>query len=105
MPTPDEIYKKVFEEELAAGSSEAIARARAGAAKARAEGGIPTTSSGKEVRPVAGGADEARTQAVSERVQRLLAVVKPEALQRVERQPLDRVNVWPHLMAAEAVAL
>jgi len=43
--------------------------------------------------------------AVPERVQRLLAVVKPEAIQKVERQPMDRVNVWPHLMAAEMVAL
>jgi quinol-cytochrome oxidoreductase complex cytochrome b subunit len=45
------------------------------------------------------------TAAVPERVQRLLAVVKPEAIQKVERQPMDRVNVWPHLMAAELVAL
>ena len=42
---------------------------------------------------------------VPERVQRLLAVVKPEAIQKIERQPMDRVNVWPHLMAAELVAL
>ena len=42
---------------------------------------------------------------VPERVQRLLAVVKPEAIQKIERQPMDRVNVWPHLMAAEFVAL
>ncbi len=40
-----------------------------------------------------------------DRIQRLLAVVKPEAIQRVEREPIDRVNVWPHLMAAEFVAL
>jgi menaquinol-cytochrome c reductase cytochrome b/c subunit len=43
--------------------------------------------------------------AVPERVQRLLAVVKPEAIQKVERQPMDRVNVWPHLMAAEMFSL
>lgn len=43
--------------------------------------------------------------AVPERVQRLLAVVKPEAIQKVERQPMDRVNVWPHLMVAEFVSL
>jgi menaquinol-cytochrome c reductase cytochrome b/c subunit len=43
--------------------------------------------------------------AVPERVQRLLAVVKPEAIQKVERQPMDRVNVWPHLMAAEFISL
>jgi menaquinol-cytochrome c reductase cytochrome b/c subunit len=44
-------------------------------------------------------------EAVPERVQRLLAVVKPEAIQRVEREPIDRVNVWPHLMAAEFLSL
>jgi menaquinol-cytochrome c reductase cytochrome b/c subunit len=43
--------------------------------------------------------------AVPERVQRLLAVVKPEAIQKVERRPMDRVNVWPHLMAAEFLSL
>ena len=43
--------------------------------------------------------------AVPERVQRLLAVVKPEAIQKVERQPMDRVNVWPHLMVAEFISL
>ena len=43
--------------------------------------------------------------AVPDRVQRLLAVVRPEAIQKVERQPMDRVNVWPHLMAAEFVSL
>src|SRR5918992_2827266 len=43
--------------------------------------------------------------AVPERVQRLLAVVKPEAIQKVERRPMDRVNVWPHLMAAEFISL
>ncbi|MBW3591363.1 MAG: hypothetical protein KY393_05900, partial [Actinobacteria bacterium] len=40
-----------------------------------------------------------------ERMQRLLAVVKPEAIQRVEKEPIDRVNVWPHLMASEFVSL
>ena len=44
-------------------------------------------------------------QVAPDRMQRLLAVVKPEAIQRVEREPIDRVNTWPHLMAAEAVAL
>jgi len=43
--------------------------------------------------------------AVPERVQRLLAVVKPEAIQKIERQPMDRVNVWPHLMVAEFASL
>ncbi len=44
-------------------------------------------------------------EAVPERIQRLLAVVKPEAIQRVEKEPIDRVNVWPHLMASEMLAI
>lgn len=48
---------------------------------------------------------ESNGGAAPERIQRLLAVVKPEAIQRVEREPIDRVNTWPHLMAAEFVAL
>lgn len=55
------------------------------------------------------GARAARTGgnggASPDRIQRLLAVVKPEAIQRVEREPMDRVNVWPHLMASEFVSL
>ena len=59
------------------------------------------STSGAPTRRVAGNGDGA----VPDRVQRLLAVVKPEAIQKVERQPMDRVNVWPHLMAAEFVSL
>src|SRR5437660_2879155 len=44
-------------------------------------------------------------EGVPERIQRLLAVVKPEAIQRVEKEPIDRVNVWPHLMASEMLAI
>ncbi len=44
-------------------------------------------------------------EAVPERIQRLLAVVKPEAIQRVEKEPIDRVNTWPHLMASEMLAI
>ena len=65
------------------------------AAKARPTGGAPAKKA------VGNGAGPA----VPERVQRLLAVVKPEAIQKVERRPMDRVNVWPHLMAAEFVSL
>src|ERR671925_1943965 len=36
---------------------------------------------------------------------RLLAVVRQEAIQRMERVPDDKINVWPHLIAAEFVSL
>ncbi|MFL5768198.1 MAG: menaquinol-cytochrome c reductase cytochrome b subunit, partial [Actinomycetota bacterium] len=36
---------------------------------------------------------------------RLLALVPPEGIQRVEREQGDRINVWPHLMLEEFVAM
>jgi menaquinol-cytochrome c reductase cytochrome b/c subunit len=164
MPTPDEVFEQVLQEETAKGSSPAVAQARAKAARVRAQRGAkdpnkPDPSTAKATaqgaeetapaaaaseqpvaatteQPAAGGASQqpaarpspparsaakpaggSRTGAparravgngagaVPERVQRLLAVVKPEAIQKVERQPMDRVNVWPHLMAAEFVSL
>jgi menaquinol-cytochrome c reductase cytochrome b/c subunit len=131
MPTPDEIFEQVLAEETAKGSSPAVAQSRAKAARVRAQKGAadPTkavaaakpaaapaaeaaapTATATAAKPAAAKAAPAKKaagngQAVPERVQRLLAVVKPEAIQKIERQPMDRVNVWPHLMAAELVAL
>ncbi len=104
----------------AAEASEPAAEAPAAEPKPTAAAGAPAaaTSTPAAAKPAAakpaarpaGGAPAKKavgngTAAVPERVQRLLAVVKPEAIQKVERQPMDRVNVWPHLMAAEFVAL
>jgi menaquinol-cytochrome c reductase cytochrome b/c subunit len=36
---------------------------------------------------------------------RLLALVPPEGIQRVEREQGDRVNTWPHLLIEEMVAM
>lgn len=135
MPTPDEVYEQVLAEEQAKGSSPVVATSRAKAARVRAERGAkdpskpdPSTAPRKaaaeakpaEAKPAAAAPAKATTAPktgaparkaaagggpVPERVQRLLAVVKPEAIQKVERQPMDRVNVWPHLLAAEFVAL
>jgi hypothetical protein len=81
----------------------AAAEAKPAAAATAAKPAAKTTAarSGAPVKRAAGNG----ATAVPERVQRLLAVVKPEAIQKVERQPMDRVNVWPHLMAAEFVSL
>ncbi len=133
MPTPDEIYEQVLAEETAKGSSPAVAQSRAKAARVRAQKGAAdptkptaakaaapaataeakpaataTTAPAAKAKPVGTPAKKAvgnGAGAVPERVQRLLAVVKPEAIQKIERQPMDRVNVWPHLMAAEFVSL
>jgi len=40
-----------------------------------------------------------------EMTHRLLAMVPPEGIQRVERTQDDKVNVWPHLLVEEFVAV
>jgi menaquinol-cytochrome c reductase cytochrome b/c subunit len=95
-PPPAEQPAATSEAPAAEGARPAAAAASGG--RARPAGG-PTT--GAPARRAAGNGPVA----VPERVQRLLAVVKPEAIQKVERQPMDRVNVWPHLMAAEFLSL
>ena len=69
----------------------AAAGAPAGPAAARLAPG-PT---GRVPTPKAGAADK----------HRLLALVAPEGVQRVEREQGDRVNTFPHLMIEEFVAL
>jgi len=39
------------------------------------------------------------------RTQRLLTVVRSAPIQQVKGEPQDKVNTWPHLVAAEFVAL
>jgi quinol-cytochrome oxidoreductase complex cytochrome b subunit len=39
------------------------------------------------------------------RTQRLLTVVRAGAIQGTTKEPADKVNVWPHLLAIEFVAL
>ena len=94
----------------AAPAAEAKPAAAATAAPAAAKPAGAKPAAAKPAARPTGGAPAKKAvgnggAAVPERVQRLLAVVKPEAIQKVERQPMDRVNVWPHLMAAEFVAL
>ncbi len=89
------------------------AKLAAEAPKIGAPGSKPAVAAGSGARPASATASATGPTkkavgnggAVPERVQRLLAVVKPEAIQKVERQPMDRVNVWPHLMAAEFTSL
>jgi menaquinol-cytochrome c reductase cytochrome b/c subunit len=97
-----------------AGEGGGEAKPAAAAAEAKPAAAATAKPAAAAARPAAraagsgGGAKKAVGNggpAVPERVQRLLAVVKPEAIQKVERRPMDRVNVWPHLMAAEFVSL
>ncbi len=57
--------------------------------------------------PAAAAAAAPAVAAVPEgvRTQRLLTVVKAGAIQQVKAEPTDKVNVWPHLLAIEFVAL
>ncbi|HVF12674.1 MAG TPA: menaquinol-cytochrome c reductase cytochrome b subunit [Actinomycetota bacterium] len=81
------------------------AAAAGASATATAEGEAPADAAGGGSRAAARAKTSGNGGEAPERIQRLLAVVKPEAIQRVEREPIDRVNTWPHLMAAEFVAL
>jgi menaquinol-cytochrome c reductase cytochrome b/c subunit len=75
----------------AAGGGAAVAVAAAVTAPAR-EAPLPT---GNLPTPKKGADDK----------HRLLALVPPEGIQRVEREQGDRVNVWPHLLIEEFVAM
>ena len=68
----------------------AVAAAPAASTSAPADAGGPT--------PVSGPPPGVRTQ-------RLLTVVKAGAIQGTTKEPTDKVNVWPHLLAIEFVAL
>ena len=87
----------------------AAAEAKPAAAEAKPAAAAQAKPAATATKPKAGAPAQRAVgnggPAVPERVQRLLAVVKPEAIQKVERQPMDRVNVWPHLMAAEFISL
>jgi hypothetical protein len=52
-----------------------------------------------------GPAPAARAVPEGVRTQRLLTVVQAGAIQQVRSEPVDKVNVWPHLLAIEFVAL
>jgi hypothetical protein len=64
------------------------------AARVAAATGRTTTGNGGGGRGLGGG-----------EVHRLLAVVPPEGIQRTVKRQDDKVNVWPHLLAAEFVSL
>jgi menaquinol-cytochrome c reductase cytochrome b/c subunit len=65
---------------------------------AGAQAAVPTASGPTPAPVVAGPPPGVRTQ-------RLLTVVKAGAIQGTTKEPADKVNVWPHLLAIEFVAL
>jgi menaquinol-cytochrome c reductase cytochrome b/c subunit len=61
------------------------------------------TAPERQAPPPTGNVPEAKKGAPEKH--RLLALVPPEGIQRVEREQGDRINVWPHLLIEEFVAM
>ncbi len=83
----------------------AVAPAAAAAAPApvAAGGATATIAPARQAPAPTGNVPEAKKGAQEKH--RLLALVPPEGIQRVEREQGDRINVWPHLLIEEFVAM
>jgi hypothetical protein len=82
----------------------APAAAAVAAAVAAAPAGTATVTAPERQAPApTGNVPEAKKGAPEKH--RLLALVPPEGIQRVEREQGDRINVWPHLLIEEFVAM
>jgi menaquinol-cytochrome c reductase cytochrome b/c subunit len=93
----------------AAATDGAQAAPAAPAAAASAPGGVavaapPTIAAPVREAPPPTGNVPAPKKGADEK-HRLLALVPPEGIQRVEREQGDRINVWPHLLIEEFVAM
>lgn len=103
--------KPAAEEKPAAAAASEPEPAAVAAAPAASKAPAAPAAAPPAAAPAAGGRRAAARAGVGagdaapERMQRLLAVVKPESIQRVEKEPIDRVNTWPHLMAGEFLAV
>jgi menaquinol-cytochrome c reductase cytochrome b/c subunit len=73
------------------------------AAPATAPAGTTTLAPTRQAPAPTGNVPEPKKGA--EEKHRLLALVPPEGIQRVEREQGDRINVWPHLLIEEFIAL
>jgi menaquinol-cytochrome c reductase cytochrome b/c subunit len=88
----------------AAATAAAPAAAAVAAAPAAAAAGTATVTAPERQAPApTGNVPEAKKGAPEKH--RLLALVPPEGIQRVEREQGDRINVWPHLLIEEFVAM
>ena len=77
--------------------------AAAPTAAAAAVGTATITAPERQAPPPTGNVPEPKKGAPEKH--RLLALVPPEGIQRVEREQGDRINVWPHLLIEEFVAM
>jgi menaquinol-cytochrome c reductase cytochrome b/c subunit len=147
-PLDQEVFDRVLQEQLAAGTDKRVAEGRARSAAVRAykaahpeegeaapaaaapagDGGAPAAApaAAAAAAPAAAATATAPTATLTTAPtreaplptgniptpkkgapdkHRLLALVPPEGIQRVEREQGDRVNVWPHLLIEEFVAM
>src|SRR5919197_1046102 len=118
VPMDQETFDRVLAEELGKGTDRRIAegRARAAALKEyRKKHGIQPEPPRRVGQPPAGAAAVRTAPPPTGRApapkpgaadkHRLLALVQPEGIQRVQREQGDRVNVFPHLLIEEFVAM
>jgi hypothetical protein len=116
-------YLKAHPDEEAAHAAQARAAAPAGAAAAAPAAAAAAPATGAA--PAAGGAVAVAAAPMTSAVReaplptgniptpkkgapdkhRLLAIVPPEGIQRVEREQGDRVHTWPHLLLEEFIAM
>lgn len=98
----------------AAAAAAAVVPAEAGAAAAAPLASVPAAgapvfaaaaSATKREAPLPTGGVPTATKKGGSEKHRLLALVPPEGIQRVEREQGDRVNTWPHLLLEEFVAM
>jgi len=115
-PAPAAPAQQVAPAEPAEPATPAAAPAPAPAAPAPAPAAAPTptpavappaaaavVAPAREAPPPTGNVPEPKKGAPEKH--RLLALVPPEGIQRVEREQGDRINVWPHLLLEELIAL
>jgi quinol---cytochrome c reductase cytochrome c subunit, bacillus type len=86
-----------------AAAAPAAAAPAAAAPAAAAPAAAVSAAPAREAPPPTGNVPEPKRGAPEKH--RLLALVPPEGIQRVEREQGDRVNVWPHLLIEELIAL
>src|SRR3954451_6517179 len=87
----------------AAAAVPAAAAAASGNGGAVAVAAAPTTAAVREAPLPTGNIPTPKKGAPDKH--RLLAIVPPEGIQRVEREQGDRVHTWPHLLLEEFIAM
>jgi menaquinol-cytochrome c reductase cytochrome b/c subunit len=102
-PTPAAAPAAAAPAAAAPAAAAPVAAPAAAAPAAAAPAAAVSAAPAREAPPPTGNVPEPKRGAPEKH--RLLALVPPEGIQRVEREQGDRVNVWPHLLIEELIAL